>query len=118
MVLHSSSGNELHRIRRAPVGVHLTAGTIQNGWVYLVGESIATDEMPAGADVLVEFPVPRIGAADPEALDLAPAEVPLLGARDRAELTRRLSQLSADADPGARTAEATVVAFSPAALAR
>ncbi|MEI8256280.1 MAG: hypothetical protein WCJ30_11470, partial [Deltaproteobacteria bacterium] len=106
VVLHSAAGNELHRLRRAPVGVHFTAGTIAGGFVYLVGESIATDEMPAGADVLVEFAVPRLGGQDPEALDITPAEIPLLGARDRPELQRRIAQLATDADPGLAACEA------------
>jgi hypothetical protein len=88
--------------------VHLTAGTIVNGFAYLVGQSIATDEMPANADVLVEFPIPRLGGDDPEALDLSAGDISLLGTRDRAELQRRITAAPAESEPGARNAEQTV----------
>lgn len=105
VVLHSAIGNELHRVHRAPIGVHLTGGTVVNGLVYLVGSSLATDEMPADADVLVEFAVPHLGGQDPEALDLTPAELSLLGARTRPELQRRLARMAADTDPGSAACE-------------
>lgn len=93
VAVRSSRGLELHRVQRSPVGVRYTGATIVHGIVHLTGQSIATDEMPAGADVLVTFPIPWPGAGDPSALDLSPTEVPLLGARDRQELEHRIASI-------------------------
>jgi hypothetical protein len=107
VLLHDGSNNELHRVRRTPIGVHFTAGAIAHGYVYLSGESIQTDELPAGADALLAFALPRSGGADPQALDLSADDLTLLGAHERAELQRRVAALpSAEDLPSASITDA------------
>jgi hypothetical protein len=108
IAVRSARGVELHRLRRAPVGVRYTGGTIVNGFAYLTGQSLATQEMPANAEVLVTFAIPFPGDPDPVALGLSPLDVPLLGARDRAELEQRLAGPPVQPESSATAAQSTV----------
>jgi hypothetical protein len=99
-VVVSAAGRiEKHRVRRAPFGVRYTAVSIYRGLAVLAGRSLQSEEMPAGAHVLVAFGVPFPGNPAPAALELQPALVPLLGANDRMDLESRFQNLSNDPEP-------------------
>ena len=114
-VVHHATTNVVQRVRRFPAATHLTGGAIAHGEVYLSGESLALDEMPAGASVLVHFLLPGTGCAAPMALDLSPNELPLLGAHDSADLGHRVSTMVDAGLPGAPANEAFAHRVVPAA---
>lgn len=85
---------ERHRVQRTPVGVRFSAATIARGLAVLVGRSLASEEMPANAEVLVTFALPFSGGGPPEVLPLQPSLLALLGATDRVDLDGRLQSLA------------------------
>lgn len=99
-VVVSASGRiEKHRVRRTPYGVRYTAVSIYRGLAVLVGRSLLSEEMPAGAHVLVPFAIPFPGNPAPAVLELQPTVVPLLGANDRMDLEGRFQNLVNDPEP-------------------
>lgn len=99
-VVTSAAGRvEKHRVRRTPYGVRYTAVSIYRGLAVLVGRSLQSEEMPAGAHVLVAFALPFPGNPPPAALELQPTLVPLLGANDRMDLESRFQNLVNDPEP-------------------
>lgn len=90
---------EKHRVRRAPIGVRYTAASFFRGLAVLVGRSVQTEEMPAGASVLVPFAVPFPGNPAPSVLELQPTLVPLLGANDRLDLESRFQNMLNEPEP-------------------
>ena len=109
VLFHDPRGDEVHRVRRFPVGAHINFGAIRQGWVYLLGHSNALEDMPANAQLLAIFPLPRPGEnAPPEIGLLSPLETPLLRASDAEDLDRRLAFPMPPRDPSAREAQRTV----------
>ncbi len=109
VVFHDARGDEVHRVKRFPVGARISFGRISQGWVYLLGRSNALEDMPAGAQLLAIFPLPRPGATtSPEIGLLSPLEAPLLRATDVEDLDRRLAFPVPPRDPSAVEAQRTV----------
>ncbi len=109
VVFHDSRGDEVHRVKRFPVGARISFGRISQGWVYLLGRSNALEDMPSGAQLLAIFPLPRPGdTTSPEIGLLSPLEAPLLRASDVEDLDRRLAFPVPPRDPPARDAIRTV----------
>lgn len=109
VVFHDPRGDEVHRVKRFPVGARVSFGRISQGWVYLLGRSNALEDMPAGAQLLTIFPLPRPGdTTPPEVGLLSPLEAPLLRASDVEDLDRRLAFPVPPRDPPARDAIRTV----------
>lgn len=109
VIFHDTRSDEVHRVRRFPVGAHISFGRISQGWVYLLGRGNALDDMPAGGQLLAIFPLPR--PADnvaPEIGLLSPLEAPLLRATDVEDLDRRLAFPVPPRDPPAREAQRLV----------
>lgn len=112
VLFHDPRGDEIHRVRRWPVGAHITFGRIAQGWVYLVGRTTATEDMPANTTVLSIFPLPRPGGSAPEVGLLSPLEASLLRASDVDDLDRRLTFEMPPVDPTPQEAERTVRAIA------
>ncbi|MFO0606409.1 MAG: hypothetical protein U0324_24775 [Polyangiales bacterium] len=109
VLFHDPRGDEVHRVMRFPVGAHINFGRVVQGWVYLLGRSNALEDMPAGAQLLTLFPLPRPGDnSPPEVGLLSPLETPLLRASDVDDLDRRLAFPMPPRDPSAREAERTI----------
>ncbi len=109
VLFHDPRGDEVHRVQRFPVGARVSFGRISQGWVYLLGRSNALDDMPADAQLLAIFPLPRPGdARAPEVGLLSPLEAPLLRATDVEDLDRRLAFPVPPRDPSARDATRVV----------
>lgn len=109
VLFHDTRGDEVHRVRRFPVGAHISFGRISQGWVYLLGRGNALDDMPAGGQLLAIFPLPRpADSAAPEIGLLSPLEAPLLRATDVEDLDRRLAFPVPPRDPPARDAQRLV----------
>lgn len=109
VVFHDPRGDEVHRVKRFPVGARVSFGRISQGWVYLLGRSNALEDMPAGAQLLTIFPLPRPGdTTAPDVGLLSPLEAPLLRASDVEDLDRRLAFPVPPRDPPARDAVRTV----------
>jgi len=109
VLFHDPRGDEIHRVRRFPVGAHITHGKILQGWVYLVGEGNAIEDMPSETKLLAIFPLPRPGdTVAPEVGLLSPLETHLLRATDATELERRLAFPVPGRDPSAREAQAAL----------
>jgi len=109
VLFHDPRGDEVHRVMRFPVGAHINFGRVVQGWVYLLGRSNALEDMPAGAQLLTLFPLPRPGDnTPPEVGLLSPLETPLLRASDVDDLDRRLAFPMPPRDPSAREAERTI----------
>lgn len=110
VLFHDPRGDEVHRVKRFPVGARITFGRIVQGWVYLLGRSNALEDMPAGAQLLTLFPLPRPGdSTPPEVGLLSPLETPLLRASDVDDLDRRLAFPMPPRDPSAVEAERTIM---------
>lgn len=115
VLFHDPRGDEVHRVMRFPVGAHIGFGRIVQGWVYLLGRSNALEDMPAGAQLLALFPLPRPGEnAPPEIGLLSPLETPLLRATDIDDLDRRLAFPMPLRDPPAREAERAITEIARA----
>lgn len=115
VLFHDPRGDEVHRVMRFPVGARITFGRIVQGWVYLLGRSNALEDMPAGAQLLTLFPLPRPGeSAPPEVGLLSPLETPLLRASDVDDLDRRLAFPMPPRDPPPREAERTITEIARA----
>jgi len=112
VLFHDPRGDEIHRVRRWPVGARIAFGRIAQGWVYLLGRTAATEDMPANTTVLTIFPLPRPGGAAPEVGQLSPLEAGLLRASDVDDLDRRLTFEMPPADPSPQEAERTVRAIA------
>ncbi len=112
VLFHDPAGDEVHRVRRWPVGAHVGFGRIAQGWVYLAGRSVATEDMPAGANVLAIFPLPRPHDPAPEVGLLSPQEAGLLRASDAEDLDRRLTFEMPPTDPTPEEAERAVRAIA------
>lgn len=109
VIFHDPRGDEVHRVRRFPVGARIAFGRIAQGWAYLLGRSNALEDMPAGAQLLAIFPLPRPGDSTPPEIGLlSPLEAPLLRATDVEDLDRRLAFPVPPRDPSAREAERAV----------
>lgn len=109
VLFHDPRGDEVHRVQRFPVGARVSFGRISQGWVYLLGRSNVLDDMPADAQLLAIFPLPRPGdARAPEVGLLSPLEAPLLRATDVEDLDRRLAFPVPPRDPSARDATRVV----------
>ncbi len=89
-VFHNGNRDEVHRVRHWPVGARIRFGRIAQGWVYLLGESLAREDMPAGARLMAIFPLPRPGGEASAVSLLSPLEAGLLRATDLEDLERRL----------------------------
>ncbi len=89
-VFHDGRRDEVHRVGNWPAGARIEFGRIAQGWVYLLGRGIATDDMPAGARLLAIFPLPSPAGTAPELGALSPLESGLLRATDLEDLERRL----------------------------
>jgi hypothetical protein len=99
-VVVSAAGRiEKHRVRKTPYGVRYTAVSIYRGLAVFAGRSLQSEEMPAGAHVLVPFAIPFPGNPAPVVLELQPTIVPLLGANDRMDLESRFQNLVNDPEP-------------------
>ena len=112
VLFHDPRGDEIHRVRRWPVGAHLAFGRIAQGWVYLLGRTTATEDMPANTTVLAIFPLPPPGGAAPEVGLLSPLEAGLLRASDVEDLDRRLTFEMPPMDPTPQEAERAVRAIA------
>ena len=112
VLFHDPRGDEIHRVRRWPVGARLSFGRIAQGWVYLLGRSTAIEGMPANTTVLTIFPLPRPGGSAPEVGLLSPLEAGLLRASDVDDLDRRLTFEVPPGDPSPQEAERTVRAIA------
>lgn len=109
VLFHDPRGDEVHRVKRFPVGARISFGRISQGWVYLLGRSNALEDMPAGAQLLAIFPLPRPGDTQaPEIGLLSPLEAPLLRASDVEDLDRRLAFPVPPRDPPSRDAIRTL----------
>lgn len=107
-VLVHGDRDQVHRVRRFPVGVRIEFGQVTRGWAYLLGRTNALDDMPAGGRVLAVFPIPAPGDGPPELRTLGPLEVPLLRATDARDLDLRLAAEVPPRDPSAQDAQRTV----------
>lgn len=112
VLFHDPRGDEIHRVRRWPVGARIAFGRVAQGWVYLHGRTNATEDMPAGATVLAIFPLPPPRGRAPEVGLLSPLEAGLLRASDAEDLDRRLTFEMPPADPTAQEAERAVRAIA------
>lgn len=112
VLFHDPRGDEIHRVRRWPVGARIAFGRISQGWVYLHGRTNATEDMPAGATVLAIFPLPPPRGRAPEVGALSPLEAGLLRASDVEDLDRRLTFEMPPSDPTAQEAERAVRAIA------
>jgi len=112
VLFHDPRGDEIHRVRRWPVGARIAFGRIVQGWVYLVGRSTASEDMPANTTVLSIFPLPRPGGPAPEVGLLSPLEAGLLRASDVDDLDRRLTFEMPPSDPTPQEAERAVQAIA------
>lgn len=89
-VFHNGNRDEVHRVRHWPVGARIRFGRIAQGWVYLLGDGLAREDMPASTRLLAIFPLPRPGGEAPTVSVLSPLEAGLLRANDPEDLERRL----------------------------
>lgn len=112
VLFHDPRGDEIHRVRRWPVGARVAFGRVAQGWVYLLGRTVALEDMPADTTVLAIFPLPRPGGAAPEVGLLSPLEAGLLRAADVDDLDRRLTFEMPPADPTPAEAERAVRAIA------
>ncbi len=112
VLFHDPRGDEIHRVRRWPVGAHVAFGRIAQGWVYLLGRANATEDMPAGSTVLTIFPLPPPRSQAPEVGLLSPLEAGLLRASDVEDLDRRLTFEMPPSDPTPQEAERAVRAIA------
>ncbi|MDP3278151.1 MAG: hypothetical protein Q8Q09_23395 [Deltaproteobacteria bacterium] len=98
VVISARGRVEYHRVLDTPVGVRVTAMAMHRGLVAITGRSLATLEMPEGAEALINFAVPFGGDPSPRSLELDPMFLPLIGVTDRAELSARLAVASGDSE--------------------
>jgi len=104
-VFHNGTRDEVHRVGHWPVGARIRFGRIAQGWVYLLGESLAREDMPAGARLMAIFPLPRPGGEASSVSLLSPLEAGLLRAQDLEDLERRLGFEVPDRVPSASVAQ-------------
>jgi hypothetical protein len=102
-------GDEVHRVRRFPVGARVGFGRIVQGWVYLLGRSNALEDMPAGAQLLTIFPLPRPGDTRPPRWGSSrPSRRPSCARRTSTTSTAASPSPMPQRDPAARDAERTI----------